>query len=154
MEFKPFARRPFIIEAVQVTKDNIEEIAALGVGTVCTSSAGVPFIKVDRNVVPHVSRVYIGFWFTRTDRGQIRCYAKKVFDTQYAELDDAAYFALNPYMRDDKKADDVPEPPPVETASESVNVFDNEQVIVKGGTYTPAVMSLPQQTAKEDRRSV
>lgn len=99
LQFQPFARRPFVVEAVQVTKKNIAEIAAMGVGTLDRTEKGVLYIKVNNRVVKHVDRVYPGYWFTRTDNGEMRCYARPIFNDQYVALDDRAHFALDPYMR-------------------------------------------------------
>lgn len=165
MEFTHYARKPFTVEAVQVTKDNIAEIAALGVGELKTNDKGVPFIQVNRQVVPHVYRVYIGFWFTKTEDGNIRCYSRKVFGKQYVELDDAAHFALAPYMRgnEEKPAEPVRSnlftDPPV-TSGKSLEEIEGEQhakldspvpkEIPKGGTYAPGVISPPPEAGTRD----
>lgn len=86
MDFTQYVRKPFIVEAVRVTKDNIAEIADL-VGELKTKEDdGAPFIQVDRKLVPNIYRVYIGFWMTRMG-DHIRCYSPKVFREQFVPAD-------------------------------------------------------------------
>lgn len=90
MEFIDHIRKPFVVEAVEVTKENIAEIAEL-VGTLKHKDNGVPFIQVDRRLVPNVFRVFPGFWMTRVEvdgKTNIRCYSKRIFKEQFAKLDD------------------------------------------------------------------
>lgn len=83
MDFIEFVRKPFIVEAVEITVDNISEIADL-VGELKEKPDGTPFIFVDRHLVPNVYRVYPGFWMTRMG-DHIRCYSRKVFREQFTE---------------------------------------------------------------------
>lgn len=80
LEFNSYVRKPFIIEAVEVTEENIEEIAE-HVGTV-REKDGKRYILVDHKKVPSVFRVYPGFWMTKMD-GNIRCYSRKTFLEQF-----------------------------------------------------------------------
>lgn len=83
MDFIKHVRKPFFVEAIKITNENIEEIAEF-VGTLKTKPNGAPFIQVDRRKVPNVFRVFPGFWMTRMDE-HIRCYASRVFDEQFIE---------------------------------------------------------------------
>lgn len=83
MEYKEFVRKPFVVEAVEVTKENMEEIAKY-VGEIRQKDDGTPFIYVDRRLVPNVYRVYPGFFMTRMG-DHIRCYSRKVFNEQFIE---------------------------------------------------------------------
>jgi hypothetical protein len=83
MEFSTFVRKPFMVEAVEVTTENIAEIAKL-VGTLKEKPDGTPYIHVDKRLVPNVYKVYPGFWMTRMN-DNIRCYARKVFIEQFIE---------------------------------------------------------------------
>jgi len=85
MEFTTFVRKPFVVEAVEVTEENIAEIAPL-VGTLSQKEDGTPFIAVNRKLVPNVFRVYPGFWMTRMG-DNIHCYTKKLFASQFIEQD-------------------------------------------------------------------
>lgn len=81
MEFTTFVRKPFRVEAVEVTAENISDIAGF-VGTLRHKDNGTPYIQVDRRLVPNVFRVYPGFWMTKMG-DNIRCYAKRVFEEQF-----------------------------------------------------------------------
>jgi hypothetical protein len=86
MEMTMFVRKPFMVEAVEVTPDNIAEIAEL-VGVLRENDNGTPYIHVDRRLVPNIYRVYPGFWMTRMG-DHIRCYSKKIFRAQFVERTD------------------------------------------------------------------
>lgn len=83
MDFTTFVRKPFIVEAVEVTQDNIAEIAKL-VGTL-KNEGGTPYIQVDRRLVPNVYKVHLGFWMTRMG-DNIRCYSDHIFKAQFLEV--------------------------------------------------------------------
>lgn len=84
LTFNQYVRRPFQVEAVQITEENIEEVAAL-VGSV-REKDGASYIALDRRVVPQMSKAQIGWWITRMD-DNYRCYSPKVFDEQFASVE-------------------------------------------------------------------
>lgn len=81
LEFKTYERIPFDIEAVEITEENLEEVAK-DVGEVQTKADGSRFIKVERRLVPGVYEVFPGYFMTRMDK-KIRCYAPHIFTKQY-----------------------------------------------------------------------
>lgn len=81
MDTNTFVRKPFVVEAVEVTVDNIAEIAEL-VGVLRHKDNGTPYIQVDRRLVPNIYRVYPGFWMTKMG-DNIRCYSKRIFNDQF-----------------------------------------------------------------------
>lgn len=83
MDFKTFVRKPFTVEAVEVTTENIAELAPF-IGTLKEKDNGTPYIQVDRRLVPNIFRVYPGFWMTRMG-DNIRCYSKKIFNEQFTQ---------------------------------------------------------------------
>jgi len=83
MNMAMFVRKPFTVEAVEVTRDNIAEVAEL-VGTLREKDDGTPYIQVDRRLVPNIYRVYPGFWMTKMG-DNIRCYSKRIFRNQFIE---------------------------------------------------------------------
>jgi len=85
MEFKKYVRRPFTVEALIITEENMEEIAKL-VGEVRTED-DVTFIWLDRRVVPTVGRAYVGWYFTRLG-DNYRCYSPKAFLGQFNLVDE------------------------------------------------------------------
>lgn len=81
MEFSTYVRKPFTVEAVEVTVDNIAELAEF-IGTLRAKDNGTPYIQVDRRLVPNVFRVFPGFWMTKMN-DNIRCYSSRVFLEQF-----------------------------------------------------------------------
>lgn len=83
MEFTAFVRKPFEVEALEITKENIDEVAKL-VGDLSFKDDGSPYIQVDKEKVRNMFRVYVGDYLTKMD-GSIRCYSRKVFHDQFIE---------------------------------------------------------------------
>ena len=83
LEFSTFVRKPFTVEATEVTIENIAEIAEL-IGVLKEKDNGTPYIAVDRRLVPNLYRVYPGFWMTKMG-DNVRCYSKRVFKQQFVE---------------------------------------------------------------------
>lgn len=83
MEFSDFVRKPFVVEAVEVTTDNIKDLAEF-IGTLRWKDDHTPYIAVDRRLIPNVYRVYPGFWMTKMG-DNIRCYSAKIFQDQFVE---------------------------------------------------------------------
>ena len=86
MEMTKYARKPFFVDAVEITADNIEEVAK-DVGDLRSKDDGTPYILVDRRLVPNVTRVYIGFFMTKMG-DNVRCYSRKVFKEQFVKNND------------------------------------------------------------------
>lgn len=87
MEFQTYVRKPFKVEAILITDENIEELAK-NIGRIDTKPNGDKFIQVDEDLVPNVPRVYPGFWMTKMG-SNIRCYSPYAFGNQFLETDDA-----------------------------------------------------------------
>ena len=83
MNFQTFVRKPFVVEAIEVTVENIGEVAKY-VGDLREKEDGTPYILVDRRLVPNVFRVYPGFFMTKMGEN-VRCYSKKIFKDQFME---------------------------------------------------------------------
>lgn len=79
--FGKFIRKPFVVEALEITTENIEELAQF-IGKIRTKSDGSPYIFVDRRFIPGVERVYPGFWITRIG-DNTRCYSARAFKEQF-----------------------------------------------------------------------
>lgn len=84
MEFNEFVRKPFIVEAIEINKENIAEMAKY-IGDLDETDTRSPYIRVDRNLVPNVTRVYPGFYMTRMG-DYVRCYSRRVFFEQFTPL--------------------------------------------------------------------
>lgn len=86
IELKKYVRKPFIVEAAEVTVENIAELASQ-VGTLVEPEEGSPFIEVDPKKVPHVTRVFPGFFVTKMGK-RTHCYSPKAFASQFADADE------------------------------------------------------------------
>lgn len=86
MDFKTYIRKPFEVEAIEVTKDNIKDLARqFKIGKVKYSDDGVPFILVDQSRVPNVEKVWPGYYVTKVGRTNVRCYTHKIFFSQFVQ---------------------------------------------------------------------
>lgn len=83
MEFATYVRRPFVVQAVEVTTANIAEVAVL-VGELNEKRDGTPYIMVNPELVPNVERVYPGYYMTKMG-DNVRCYSRRVFREQFME---------------------------------------------------------------------
>lgn len=83
MDFTQFIRKPFLVEAVEVTRENIHELSPL-IGVFGEDENG-PYIEADREKVPTVYRVTPGYWVTKMGKN-IRCYSSRVFGEQFIEM--------------------------------------------------------------------
>jgi len=87
LQYQDFVRKPFTVDAIQVTPENMEELAK-HIGEVRYKEDKTPYIFVDKRLVPNVYRVFPGFWVTRMG-DNIRCYSEKVFHQQFTESNDS-----------------------------------------------------------------
>lgn len=85
LDFQPYIRKPFTIEAIEVTEENMEEVAAsLEIGKVQPKRNGEQlYILVDGEKIPNVFRIYAGFFITRMGIN-LRAYSAKTFRRQFA----------------------------------------------------------------------
>lgn len=81
MQFTTFVRKPFVVQAIEVTNDNISEIAKY-VGDLREKEDGTPYILVDPRLVPNIERVYPGFFMTKMGEN-VRCYSRRIFKDQF-----------------------------------------------------------------------
>lgn len=81
MDFTTYVRKPFVVEALEITLENIEQVAEY-VGDLKQKDDGSPYILVDRRLVPNVFKVYPGFYMTRMGEN-VRCYSRKIFNEQF-----------------------------------------------------------------------
>ena len=81
MDFTTFVRKPFMVDAVEITAENIAE-AAKYIGDLREKEDGTAYILVDPRLVPNVSYVYPGFYMTKMGEN-VRCYSRKIFREQF-----------------------------------------------------------------------
>ena len=88
INYNTFVRKPFKVEAVEITDENIAEIAPLNGELREREDDKTKFIYVDRRLVPNIWRVYPGFFMTKMG-DNIRCYSRRVFLEQFVLTDDS-----------------------------------------------------------------
>jgi len=96
MEMNNYTRKPFKIEAIEITEENISEIAPF-IGELRDNPLGGQYIHVNKRLVPNVWKVYPGFFMTKMG-DNVRCYTNKIFLEQFILSDentDAWYDYLN-----------------------------------------------------------
>lgn len=83
MEFKTYTHKPYDVEAVEITLDNIDEVAAIiGIDGEVNRKNEKPFIMVDRRKVRYVYKVTTG-WFLTHMNGTYRCFSPTAFADQF-----------------------------------------------------------------------
>lgn len=87
MEMSTFLRRPFYIEAVEITKENIEEVAKK-VGELRHSEEHGTYIQVNRDILPNMHQVFVGYFMTKMGKN-VRCYSPELFHEQFTPKTDA-----------------------------------------------------------------
>jgi hypothetical protein len=92
MEFTQYVRRPFAVEAVEITMLNIEEIAKL-IGELGVKD-GVIHIALNRRIIPNVDRAFVGWFMTRMGNNY-RCYSPKTFSHQFIDYQDSIEFVFD-----------------------------------------------------------
>lgn len=89
MNIQKFVRKPFYVDAVQVTKDNLEQVAQWCGGTVAKDeNSGQPYIQVDvfnPTDVPDHSRAYVGRWILQAATGY-KVYKTKGFFRSFDQV--------------------------------------------------------------------
>ena len=80
---KEFVRKPYVVNALEITLENIERVAPM-IGKLHRKRNGSPWIEVDRQKVPVVTKVYPGFFMT-VQGDSVRCYSPRTFLAQFTE---------------------------------------------------------------------
>lgn len=85
--FSIYARRPFTVEALEFTKENLEDFCP-ALGEMDAKADGTPFIRANPDVVQTVTRIFPGFWLTRMGP-HIRVWNRRIFRDQFVEADES-----------------------------------------------------------------
>lgn len=91
MQFDTFVRKPFTVEAVEVTRENMHEISMLIEGELIEEDGEDPFIRVNSRKTPNLHKVKLGAWLSKMGE-KYRVYSKEVFmsgfePTDYAQME-------------------------------------------------------------------
>lgn len=86
MKTAKFIRKPFEVDAVQVTTENINDVAKWCQGEVRTDSDGKEFIKVRvmRVIDERQTQAYVGDWVLYAGTGY-KVYTPKAFQKSFVE---------------------------------------------------------------------
>lgn len=87
LQLNTFVRKPFTVEAIQVTQENIAAVTQMLNGLLGYEEDGTPFIQMDKKVVANFSVIRPGFWVTKMG-DNVRVYVDSVFRNQFVEMDD------------------------------------------------------------------
>ena len=87
MEFINYLRKPFVVEAVEITEENIEEVALMIAqdGAVSKDDEGKPYILIDRRLVPSIHKAWPGYYMSRFD-GKFRVFSPKAFANEFVQM--------------------------------------------------------------------
>lgn len=89
---RPFVRRPFNVEALRLTEDNLDAIAEM-LGEVKTSKKGVTYIKIDPKHNTNRRVVELGFWITQKD-DVLHFYSDNAFKRNFMGAIEATFEAI------------------------------------------------------------
>lgn len=82
MELNRFVRKPYIVKGIEITVENIQEVAK-HIGEYREDEVdGTKYIVVDPDLVPNMDYVYPGYFMTKMGRN-VRCYTRRVFNNQF-----------------------------------------------------------------------
>lgn len=94
VETKKYLRKPLIVEAVQVTKDNFEDVAAWCQGEIVNNNGSPPtklkpggqhiLVRVHQPKTIRQTTAFVGDWILYTDRGY-KIYTPKAFSSSFDE---------------------------------------------------------------------
>lgn len=84
LDFKNFVRTPFQVTAIQITEENIHQVAKL-IGTVQTRK-DKKYIRLNRDIVPNMDRAQLGWYVTKLG-DRYRCYNDIVFEEQFMSME-------------------------------------------------------------------
>jgi hypothetical protein len=86
MDIKKFVRKPFFVDGVQVTEENLDEVGRWCNGHVHTNEKGQRFIKVEveRPLYDRQTRAFVGDWVLRSHKG-FKVYTNQAFEKSFDE---------------------------------------------------------------------
>jgi hypothetical protein len=93
--FEHYVRKPFTVEAIQITDENIEELAPF-IGALEKQENGRWVIIVDRKLIRNLDKVYSGYWLTKMGT-TLRCYSQNAFAKHFVVDPTDADLGLDPH---------------------------------------------------------
>lgn len=95
LEFTDFVRKPFMVEVIEITTENMKEINdQFKLGELQKKDDDTPFIAIKKGKGSNTFRVYPGYFVTRMNEKNVRAYSRKIFFQQFGHMTDEwrAYF--------------------------------------------------------------
>lgn len=92
MEFLPYIRKPFRVEAIEVTRENIHELSEM-CGDLVEREGEDPYIQVDRKKVNNIFRIKLGFMLTRMGEN-LRAYSPEAFEETFSKENEGPRLGL------------------------------------------------------------
>jgi hypothetical protein len=154
LETQKYRRKPFFVEAVQVTQDNLEAVASWTGGKVQTLDAvaeknqNAPYVKVNvpRAVTERQTQAFIGDWVLKAGSG-FKCYTDKAFKKSFDLREEQPVVASHGWTEDPGPIN----PTPVTVAPFRYDEIRNEAAPVP---VNPIEMTPAQMAARFPRRQV
>ena len=89
LETVKYARKPFLVDSIQVTAENMEDVAKWCEGTLETNSRGDQFIRVavHRPLYDRQTKAFAGDWVLFAGNG-FKVYTVKAFETSFELFND------------------------------------------------------------------
>lgn len=86
-----YVRKPFEVEAVQVTEENLTDVADWCDGDIRHTADKVPFVKVQvaRPLTTRQTRAFVGDWILYAGRG-FKVYTAKAFEGAFVKKEEVA----------------------------------------------------------------
>lgn len=85
-DFVEYIRKPFSVQAVRVTRENLDDLAPF-VGKVERTPEGKPYIQADRHLCQSSLKVWPGYFVTKHGK-KVRVFSRKAFEEQFHPMGD------------------------------------------------------------------
>lgn len=104
IELRKYARKPFFVDAVRVTSENMERVAEWcqgDVNTINTGQSDERYIKVrvHRPLTDRQTQAFVGDWVLYAGTG-FKVYTPKAFDKSFEEVADGTHVGVDPVVVD------------------------------------------------------
>lgn|SRR4051794_22894123 len=105
IETEQYIRKPLYVDAVRITEENFDEIAAWVPGEV-QHEGQKKFIRVRvaNPKVPRQTKAYVGDWILWTERGGHKVYTPKAFKAAFDKVEPPVLPAANPVIESPEMA--------------------------------------------------
>lgn len=151
METTSYIRKPFAINAVRVTAQNLQEVADWCGGEIKTQPVrgkDAPFIHVDvrRPISDRQTKAFVGDWVLESHTG-FKCYTNRAFNTSFDQQ--------LVYTDADAEAqlDDGPTEERVfDKADQEADTLDELRIVEEQDTTTPLPVGIEVRTIKQSKQ--